>query len=56
MPLHLRALQKRWGVRGPAGALAAGWWPTQLHLDNLFHLYPRCYTASVTSQLVTEAL
>ena len=56
MPLHLRALRKLWGVMGPAGALAAGWWPTQLHLDNLFHLYPRCYTASVASQLVTEAL
>ena len=56
MPLHLQALRKQWGLMGPADALAAGWWPTQLHLDSLFHLCPRCYTASVASQLVTEAL
>ena len=43
------ALRPPWGVMGPADALAAGWWPMKLHLDNLFQLYARCYTSSVAS-------
>ena len=52
----MRALRPPWGVMGPADALAAGWWPTQLHLGSGTDLCPRCCAAIVPLSLLTEAL